>query len=71
MLRRGAHRLASVLERGAHRLALKLKREGTQTYVLILKRNSDVRVLKRSTTIAFSTERDPRVVLLMKCDVCV
>jgi len=46
MLRRRAHRLASVLERGAHRLALKLKLEVlkrgvTQARILMLKRNPE------------------------------
>jgi len=65
-LRRGPHRLVSELECGAHRLALKMKREATQAFILMLKRDLEVRVLKSSTTIAFGTERDPRVVLLMK-----
>ena len=66
MLRRRAHRLASVLEREAHRLALKLKCEATQACVLMLKCDSEIRVLKSSMTIAFSIERDPCIVLSMK-----
>ena len=66
MLRRGAHRLASVLKHGAHRLALKLRREATHACILMLKRDPEVRVLKSSTTIAFGIERDPRILLLMK-----
>jgi len=66
MLRREAHSLASVLERGTHRLALKLKREAMHACVLMFKRDPEIRVLKSSTTIAFGTKRDPRVVLLMK-----
>ena len=58
-------RLASVLERGAHRVALKLKYEATQACILMLKRDPEVHVLKSKTTIAFATECDPRVVLLM------
>ena len=58
--------LASMMEHEAHSLALKLKREITQACILMLKRDPEVRVLKSSTTIAFGTERDPRVVLLMK-----
>jgi len=69
MLRCGAHRLASVLERGAHKLVLQLKCEATQGCVLMLKRDPEVHVLKSSMIIAFGTERDPRVVLLMKYDV--
>ena len=69
ILKRGAQRLASVLEHGAHRLGLKLKREATQACILMLKCDPEVRVLKSSMTIAFGTERDPRVVLLMKYDV--
>ena len=45
MLKRGAHRLASVLEHEVHRLALKLKREATQACVLMLKRDPKVRDL--------------------------
>ena len=69
MLRHGAHRLASVLERGAHRLALKLKREATEACVLMLKLDPEVCVLKSNITIVFGTERDPRIVLLMKYDI--
>ena len=58
MLRRGAHMLAFVLKQETHRLALKLKHKATQACIL-----------KSSMIIAFSTERDPRAVLLMKCDV--
>jgi len=66
MLRRGAHRLASVLEREAHMLALKLKREATQACVLMLKRDPEVRVLKSSMIITLGIERDLCIVLLMK-----
>ena len=60
MLRREAHKLASALEHEAHRC------EATQACVLILKRGPEVCVLRSSTTIAFGTERDPRIILLMK-----
>jgi len=69
MLRRGAHVLAFVLKQETHRLALKLKHKATQVCILMLKYDSEVCILKSSMTIAFSTERDPRAVLLMKCDV--
>jgi len=61
--------LVSVLKHETHRLALKLKWKATQACVLTLKYDSEVCVFKSSMTIAFSTEREPRVVLLMKCDV--
>ena len=66
MLRREAHRLAFMLECGAYRLALKLKREATHARVQMLKRDPEACVSKNSTTIAFGTERDPCIVLLMK-----
>ena len=61
MLRRGAHRLVSVLEREVHRLALKLKREATQAHVLMLKCDPEVCVSKNSTTIAFDRDWEIRV----------
>ena len=44
MLRRGAHKFASVLECGAHMHALKLKREAMQACILMLKHDPEVRV---------------------------
>ena len=66
ILRRGAHRLVSVLERGAHSLALKLKCDAMQACIFMLKCDPEVRILKSRMTIAFGTERDLPVVLLMK-----
>jgi len=57
-----------MLERRAHKVAWKLKCEATQACILILKHDPKVRVLKSNIT---GTERDPRVVLLMKYDICV
>ena len=69
MLGCGTHRLASVLEREAHKLALKLKREAIQACVWMLKCDPKVYVLKNRMTIVFGTERNPRIMLLMKYDV--
>ena len=72
MLRRGAYRLASVLEHEAHRLALRLKyevlklafvlkREVTKARVLMLKRDSEVCISKNSMTITFRREYEIHV----------
>ena len=67
MLRRGAYRLASVLERRAHglvkllRLAIVLKHETTQACVLMLKHDSKVCVSKNITTIVFGRECEVHV----------
>ena len=69
MLRCRAHMLVSVLKHEIHRLALKLESKATQACIFMLKYDFEVCVLKSSMTIAFSTERNHRVALLMNCDV--
>jgi len=58
--------LALMLRCGPHMLASALEREATQAHILMLKRNPEACISKNSTTIAFGTERYPRIVLLMK-----
>ena len=58
--------LALMLRRGAHRLASVLECKTTQARILMLKREPESCVSKNRMIIAFGRERNPRIMLLMK-----